>query len=106
MQIQVNTDNNIEGHADFASHVRDVVESALSRFSGQITRIEIHLSDENGGKGGKNDKRCVMEARLEGRQPFAVTDHGDTVDQAIDGATEKLVRSIDSTIERMRARDG
>lgn len=106
MQIQVNTANNINGHAGLASQVRDVVENALSRFGGQITRIEVHLSDENGGKGGKNDKRCVMEARLEGRQPFAVTDHADTVDQAIDGATEKLVRSIDSTIERMRAREG
>jgi len=106
MQIQVKTDNNIDGHGDFTSRVRDVVENALSRFGGQITRIEIHLSDLNGGKAGKNDKRCVMEARLEGRQPFAVTDHGDTVDQAVDGATEKLVRSIDSTIERMRAREG
>lgn len=102
MQIQVNTDHNIEGHEQFASHVRGIVESALNRFSERITRVEVHLSDENGGKGGQADKRCVMEARLEGRQPTAVTHHAATVDQAIDGAADKLVSSIDSTLGRLR----
>ncbi len=33
--------------------------------------MEVHRSDENGSKSGQNDKRCVTEARLEGRQPVA-----------------------------------
>ena len=106
MQIQVNTDHNIEGHEQFASHVRSVVESALSHFSERITRVEVHLSDENGGKGGPADKRCVMEARLEGRQPTAVTHHAATVDQAIDGAADKLASSIESTLGRLRDQHG
>ena len=102
MQIQVNTDNNVEGSVQLVNHVRNVVESALSRFSDRITRVEVHLGDENGGKSGQADKRCMMEARLEGRQPSAVTHHAATVDEAIEGAADKLVSLVDSTLGRLR----
>ncbi len=103
MQIQMNTDGNIEGREGLATHINSVVESALSRFSDQITRVEVHLSDENSDKkSGPNDMRCVMEARLEGRQPIAVTHHAATVDQVVDGAAGKLTRLIESTIGRLR----
>ena len=44
----------------------------------------------------------MMEARLEGRQPIAVTHQAATVEQAIDGAADKLKRSIESTLGRLR----
>jgi ribosomal subunit interface protein len=102
MQIQINTDSNIEGREKLAAHVKGVVESALSRFSDRITRVEVHLSDENSHKSGQDDKRCMMEARLEGRQPTAVTHQAATLDQAVDGAADKLKRSLESTLERLR----
>ncbi|MEO7863656.1 MAG: HPF/RaiA family ribosome-associated protein [Nitrospirales bacterium] len=103
MQIQINTDRNIEGHEALATQVSDVVESALSRFSDHITRVEVHLSDENSEKkGGNDDMRCVVEARLEGRQPIAVTHQAATLDQAVDGATDKLSRLIENTLGRLR----
>jgi ribosome-associated translation inhibitor RaiA len=102
MQIQINTDHNIEGHQALATQVRGVVEDALSRFSDHITRVEIHLSDENSNKkGGNDDMRCMMEARLEGRHPIAVTHQADTLDQAVDGAVDKLTNLIESTLGRM-----
>ncbi|MDP2270439.1 MAG: HPF/RaiA family ribosome-associated protein [Archangium sp.] len=101
MQIQINTDINIEGREALASQVKGVVESALSRFSDSITRIEVHLSDQNGAKPGQDDKRCMMEARLKGRQPSAVTHHAASLDEAVDGAAEKLKRSLESTLERV-----
>jgi len=45
MQIQVNTDHNIDGHEALAAHVSGLVESALDRASEYITRVEVHLSD-------------------------------------------------------------
>jgi hypothetical protein len=103
MQIQINTDRHIEGHEALAAQVSSVVESALSRISDYITRVEVHLSDENSAKkGGNDDIRCVMEARLEGRQPSAVTHQAATVDQAVDGAAEKLIRMIESTLGQLR----
>lgn len=94
MQIQINTDHTIEGHEALAAQVSAVVESALSRVSDHITRVEVHLSDENSDKHGQSDKRCMMEARVEGRQPIAVTHQAATLDQAVNGAADKLTRLI------------
>jgi ribosome-associated translation inhibitor RaiA len=102
MQIQINTDHNIEGHEALAAQVSSVVESALSLVSDHITRVEVHLSDENGAKVGQHDKRCMMEARLEGRQPIAVTDEAATMNEAVDGAADKLARLIESNLGRVR----
>ena len=103
MQIQINTGHNIEVHEALATQVSSVVESALSRFSDHITRVEVHLSDENSDKKvGHDAMRCMLEARLEGRQPIAVTNHASTLDEAIDGATDKLIRLIESTLGRRR----
>jgi ribosome-associated translation inhibitor RaiA len=100
MQIQINTEHNIEGSEALADQVGGVVETALNQVSDHITRVEVHLSDENGDKRCENDKRCMMEARLEGRQPIAVTQQSATIDQAVDGAADKLVRLIESTLGR------
>jgi len=102
MQIQINTDHNIEGREALAAQVSATVESALSRVSEHITRVEVHLSDEKANKSGQNDKRCMMEARLEGRQPIAVTDEAATLDEAVGGAADKLARLIESTLGRLR----
>jgi len=101
MHIQINTDSNIEGHEEFAIHVTGVVERVLSRFSDRITRVEVHLSDQNSDKSGQDDKRCMMEARLEGRPPTAVTHQAASLGDAVDGAADKLKRSLESTLERL-----
>jgi ribosome-associated translation inhibitor RaiA len=101
MQVLLNTDHNISGREALAARIEGVVASALSHFSRHITRVEVHLSDENGDKSGTRDKRCVMEARMEGHQPTAVTHHAATVDEAVDGAAGKLERSLESTLGRL-----
>ncbi len=101
MHIQVNTDHTIEGHEALAARIRGVVENALSRVSDHITRVEVHLTDESGPKSRENNKRCMMEARLEGRQPIAVTDEAATLDLAVDGAADKLARLIEHTFGKL-----
>ena len=101
MQIQVHTDSNIEGREKLTEHVKGVVESTLNRFRERVTRVEVHLSDENGHKAGQDDKRCMMEGRIEGHQPMAVTHHAANLDQAINGAADKLERLIESTLGRL-----
>ncbi len=98
MHIEISTDNKTEGDEKLVAHVTGELEVALGRFSDRITRVEVHLSDLNGQKGGHDDKRCMMEVRLEGRPPTAVTHQADTIDQAISGATGKLKRSVESTL--------
>ena len=103
MQIQINTDGSIEGHEPLTTQVCGVVESALDRFNDHITRVEVQLSDQNSEKkGGFDDMRCVMEARLAGRQPIAVIHQAATLVQAVDGAADKLTNMIESTLGRLR----
>ena len=103
MQIQVNTGHNIEGREALAAQISGAVESALSRFSDHITRVEIHLSDENSDKRvGHDAMRCMMEARLKGRRPIAVTHHAATINEVIDGAADKLTSLIEHTLGRQR----
>ena len=106
MQIQINIDHNFEIHETTMAQFRSTVQSALSRFSEHITRVEIHLSDENADKSGQNDKRCLLEARLERRQPMAVTYAAASLSQALDGALDKMTRMIDSTLGRAQQRSG
>jgi ribosome-associated translation inhibitor RaiA len=101
MQVQFNTDESVDGREALGRHAEDVVQRVLGRFSDDVTRVEIHLSDINGNKAGDNDKRCLMEARVAGRQPIAVTDEANTLHQAIDGAAQKLKRSLDSTLGKL-----
>jgi len=100
MQVQINTDHNIEGREAMAAQVTGVVVDVLERFSDRITRVEVHLGDENGPKHGQNEKRCMLEARLKGRQPIAVTRHAMTIEQAVHGAAHDLIRVIEKTLGR------
>lgn len=100
MKIQINTGHNIDGHEAMARHAESVVETTLGHLAEQVTRVEAHLSDENSEKGGSRDKRCLLEARLEGRQPVAVTHEADTIEQAIAGAAEKVKHALDHTLAR------
>ncbi|HBA70878.1 MAG: ribosomal subunit interface protein [Geobacteraceae bacterium GWC2_55_20] len=101
MQIQINTDRNIDGREALAAHISSVIEQSLSRFNEHITRVEVHLSDENSDKKvGKDGLKCVMEARIEGRRPLAATHQATTLEQAFSGAADKLARLIENTIGR------
>ncbi len=102
MQVLVNTGSDVEGSNDLTEQVRGVVEDNLGRFSDRITRVEVHLNDENSAKGGSDDKRCMMEARLSGLDPTAVTSHSGSVREAINSAADKLERAIDSRLGRIR----
>jgi len=106
MQIEIRTDNNTEGHEKRLAHFQTVVEGALSRFSKRITRVEVHLGDENAGKSGDADKRCMVEARPAGQAPVAVTYHASTLEEACGGAAQKLKNLLESKFGRLDDRKG
>ena len=102
MQIQVHTDNHIDGGVGLTRQVEAIVESAMERFGDRITRVEVHFTDENGRqKSGDSDKRCVMEARLAGLQPITVSAEGSSLEQALDGAADKLQKTLKRTLGRL-----
>ena len=105
MKIQINTDDNIDQSDAQPDQTEATIRDILERFSDQVTRVEVHLSDENSNKKfGIADIRCLLEARLEGLQPVAVTDESATVDQAVEGAARKMKRSLDSILGKRNKR--
>ena len=104
MQIQINSDHQINPSPELASRIRTLIRDTLDRHSDRITRVEVHLNDQNSLKGGANDKRCTMEARVRGHQPVAVTSHAPTLREAMGSAADKLQRSLEHLLGRLERR--
>lgn len=101
MKIQFNTDKNIHGLEEFTSPMILLIETELKNYSSQITRIEVHLSDEDGIKDELKAKRSLLEARLSGMNPIAVSSQSNTEEQAITEAIEKLKSSLETILGRL-----
>ncbi len=104
--VQVNTDNHVQGADTLTEWAQRELSQRLARFRDHITRVEVHFSDINAARGGAQDKRCVLEARLAGRQPLAVSHEADTVADAMHGASDKLLRALDTALGRARDAQG
>lgn len=103
MQIQLNSDNRITGSQELLARVQANLEEELKHVASVITRVEVHLNDVNGAKGGEDDKRCMLEARLSGLQPMAVESRAPTIDQAVSAATGQLHRAIKTSLGKAEA---
>lgn len=104
MKIQINTGKNVRLSEELRASLTSLVSEGLSRYDDQITRLEVHLSDQDGNKDGLNDKRCMLEARIEGRQPIAVTHNAGTHEEVVIGAIDKLKTSLKTILGRQMNR--
>ncbi len=102
MTILFNTDNNLTVHDDFKNKLSNHLSEKLNRFNEHITRLEVHLSDDNGHKTGLNDKKCLLEAKVEGRPAVAVSAGAQNYELAVAAAVDKLRSSLDSIFGRMQ----
>lgn len=100
MKIQYNTDKTINGDERHEDFFTSEIGRELQRFESHITRIEAHLSDQNGHKDGSNDILCKLEARIKGMQPIVVTCQADTTSKAVSGSITKLKASLNTIIGR------
>ena len=103
MTVQFNTDKNLKSNEAHQAYFSSQIKEALERFDAHITRVEVHLKDENGKKAGVNDKSCVLEARLKGMQPVAVTNTANDMRSAVTGALSKMKTLVGSKIDRLQA---
>jgi ribosome-associated translation inhibitor RaiA len=106
MLVQVVHDSHTNGGAKVNTYLEETLAAALERFGNRVTRVEVSLTDQNGAKGGDTDKRCTLEARLAGMQPIAVHNDAGNIDDAIDGAVDKLVQLLDKTVARQSDHKG
>jgi ribosome-associated translation inhibitor RaiA len=106
VQIQVNSDHHIKGDERMNEIVTGLVTDAVGHYADRITRVEVHLNDVNGAKHGERDKRAMMEARIGGLAPIAVTNEADSLELAMEGAAEKLARAIERALGRLEDGNG
>ena len=106
MQIQINTDDHISGEEALLERMRGTIGSALAHFGDQISRVEGHLSDENAGKSGPADKRCLLEARPLNQPPLAVSHNAATLDEACNGAAKKLRHALETRFGKQQSHKG
>ncbi len=102
MKLQFNTDKNIQGTEVLEAMVTEKLNHDLRHFADKITRIEVHLSDQNAEKSGPDDIQCKLEARLEGRQPVLVTGSSASKEKAVDDAIDKLKATLTTILGKMR----
>lgn len=102
MTIKINTDKTLSGEKRSNDFFIAQIEGALKRFESHITRVEVHLKDENGNKDGFNTISCLLEARLEGRQPIAITNQANTTELALTGAIEKIKNALKTILEKIQ----
>lgn len=106
MQVQVNTDDHIQGGDSLAQWITAEAKNRLDRLRDHITRLEVFLTDLDSSKSGVKDKRCRLEARVVNRPPVSVTADADKMAVAFIDALEKLMRAIDTDLGRARDRNG
>lgn len=82
--------------------VEQKVLQAIGAHEERITRVEVHLGDHNGHKGGADDIRCMMEARLRGKQPIVVEANAEKIAAAIAHAADKLGTAVQRRVEKAR----
>jgi hypothetical protein len=102
MKVQVNTSNDIENKEALETWASEYINEHLARFDQDITSIEVQMTDENhAAKGGGVDKRCMLEARVNGRAPIAVTNFAPDQNVAFRGATEKLAHALEHAFGKL-----
>ncbi len=77
------------------------VQFAVGRFDGRVTRVSVRVADVNGPRGGV-DKRCRIAVRVRPMGEIVVEDTHPDLYAAIDGAADRIGRSVQREIERLR----
>lgn len=101
MQIQVNTDNFIHGDERVIEVAEAAVRSDLNHLEDRLTRVEVHLKDQNADKHGPAHIRCTMEARPRGLGPMAAHHDAADIPAALKGAAKKLRARLSSEFKKL-----
>jgi hypothetical protein len=106
MRVQIQTDNQIHSDAEANARLEARVRERLGRFGERLTRVELHVSDVDGPKGGGDDKRVSLEARPGGLDPIAVSHDAARIEDAVTGAADKAARALDRLFGKRTNRKG
>ena len=97
MQIQINPGSGITLSEALEQHIHDKLETLEKRFGDRLTRVEVHLEDINGPKGGP-DKHCKLEARPSGLEPAIAESTTEDAYEGISLSTDRLKKVLETQL--------
>ena len=100
MHVQINPAEGVEVSEALAQHIHHSLEAVEKRFGDRLTRVEIHLKDVNGPKGGP-DKHCMVEARPRGLEPAVAESTADDAYDSVRLAAERLEKVLGKRIGKL-----
>jgi len=103
MQVLVNCDDPICCDENLFQRVEGVIAGTLERFSGRVSRVEVHLSDVTDVKPGNGGKVCSLEAWVMGAASVTASHEAATLTEAIHDAADRLERLIAREIRQLDA---
>jgi hypothetical protein len=105
MQFQFNSDNRVAGDGAVPAQIEEIVLGKLKRVGDRLTRVEVHVGDVNGARGG-DDRRSVVELRPKGMDPISGTAEAASIEAAVVSATEKALSAYERQIGKQTTRKG
>ncbi len=70
-----------------------IVRLGLTRFATQIERVSISIRDENGPRGG-NDQRCVVRVHPTHLRDIVVQETSDCIEKSLSLGVERAARTL------------
>lgn len=102
MQLLVNT-GQVPTSDALDAHIRARLQRVLGHLGERLTRVEVHLRDENAlHRHTGDDKRVTIEARPSGMKPITVEAIGGDFFKVVGVASGKLGRALERRFGRRR----
>jgi ribosome-associated translation inhibitor RaiA len=77
--------------------------TALGRFAPRLGDVNVKIEDDNGPRGGNDDKICRIRAAVTGRREVVIEARHAHVHAAVDEALERAAQAVARELSRTQA---
>jgi hypothetical protein len=102
MQVQVQSCGAIHRDRRLVNDISRTVERDLHRYDGRIRNVDVLMIEDDDSP---DEKWCIVEARLPGREPIAVRAHARSFERAAHAGAAKLEQVIGEATARRASYD-
>jgi ribosomal subunit interface protein len=81
------------------NHTKQKLEPMLHHYGDRILKVIVHMSDDNGPKGGE-DKHCHIHVEMKKLPTVVIEDSEENLYTAIDNATHRAERAVRKMLEK------